>query len=252
MNQTKLFLTICFSVIFHFFNAQQLQLFIKKGEARLSGIKYSSGHVLTIKSEDKLNVESGTVCILKRKDKIAEIKDAKMYSYKELLKLVSVSKSYTKAFISVATNQQVSLKKSAGITTRGFDENPWDYSPKDSVIILSDSLIIKAGCSPLKLLSDINLYQINSSTSFVLSKDELIHKIKTPSPGIYMWKYSAELKLDKGNASNVFIVPDILRKQQLLSDYKIYEASLIDFSEEIRQLLLEEYCELQKIYINIQ
>jgi hypothetical protein len=242
-----LFLTVFLFSNF-FISAQQMELFVKKGNVSILDKKYSSGEVITLKPGAILITQSETICLLKKDGNIAEIKAKKSYNYKELLKLVSISKSYTSAFIDVATNQQIATKKSGGISTRGNGNDPWEYFPKDSVFILTDSLTISAGYFPLKLLSDIKLQEINSDKIIFFTKNHLNHTLKTPLPGTYTWKYEAEVESEKGNASNIFFVPTAERKHQMLSEFKFYEASLIEFSYETRDLLLQEYRELHKIY----
>jgi hypothetical protein len=228
--------------------AQELELFIKKGFVTVSDSKISSGQVLVLKKTDELNTNPGSVCLLKQGGKIVELTSGKKYFYKDLLKMLTKSTSFSNSFIKMATNQQPALKKSAGITTRNFD--PKIYEPNDDLFILTDTLLLSVGSFPLKLLDDITLVHNESKLEIKLSKNQLSHRIRLTEMGTYTWSYTVLLGSEKNIFENYFIVPSSEIKMKMLNELVIFNSNLTSFSDSVKELLLQEYAELNMIYLS--
>jgi hypothetical protein len=242
-----LLLSFCFSA--RFVSAQYISLYVKKGKALVEGKEIIAGEVRKVKSKESVQIETGSLVIIRGENTIAEVKPGK-YSYRNLEKLLPRKNSFTESFINTATNQQISTKRSAGAVTRGDNDDPWAYSPADSLLILSDSLILKAGNTPLRLMSAVKMYAESGKDTIYLSADKLTHKFKTPPEGKYCWEYKAKLGSVTKSYKNWFTVPEDEPKKQKLVAYHEYERNLKKFSSELRSLLLEEFLEVNNIYLN--
>jgi hypothetical protein len=229
-------------------SAQELSLYIKKGNALVGQMEYKAGAVVLIKPNELTLVETGSLVILKGDNMIAEVKPGK-YKHSELKKLLTAKRTFTESFIKAATKQQVTSKRSAGVVSRGNNDDPWEYSPSDSLYILSDSLSLKAGNEPLRLISEVKLYALSSTDTLYLSANKLDHKLKTPSAGKYCWVYEAKYGTTRRPYKNYFVVPSETEKHQKLNAYIEFKNGLDGFSPEMQVLLLQDYMQEQKIYL---
>ncbi|MFN6037718.1 MAG: hypothetical protein ACK452_04570, partial [Bacteroidota bacterium] len=179
---------------------------------------------------------------------IIELEQNKTYSHNDLAKITSKNSGFTKSCLAVLTNQDYSIKKLYGSSTRGGSDDPWYYDPKDSLIILSDSILFKVGNSSSELTTDISLYDTIIKNKMILDKKSNIHKIKCPEPGNYTWNYNIKYGSEKKNYRNFFIVPELKEKETILKDYNDFMDAISKFSLELQQCLEEEFCSIKKIY----
>jgi hypothetical protein len=248
MKKSQLFLLLALLACMKSITAQELSLYLKKGNALVGQREYKAGAVVLIKPTELTLVETGSLVMLKGDNMIAEVKPGK-YNYKELRKLLPTKRTFTESFINTATNQQVATKRSAGVVTRGNNDDPWAYSPTDSLYILSDSLSLKAGNEPLRLLSEIKLYALIGNDTLYLSANKLVHKLKTPSAGRYCWVYEAKYGTTRRTYKNYLVVPSETEKHQRLNAYIEFKNGLDGFSVEMQNLLRLDYIQENKIYI---
>ena len=249
MNKTLLLLLLSYCFSAKFVSAQDLSLYVKKGKALVEGKEFKAGEIRKVNSNESVQIETGSLVIIRGNNTITEVKAGK-YSYKNLEKLLPRKESFTESFINIATNQQIATKRSAGVVTRGDNDDPWAFSPADSLLILSDSLTLITGSNPLKLMTQIKIYAEFGKDTIYLSADKLTHKFKTPPEGKYCWEYKAKLGSETKQYKNWFTVPGDEQKKQQLVAYHEYERGLKDFSAEMRSLLLEEFLEANSIYFN--
>ncbi len=241
---------VFFAFCSHFVFTQTIDLFVKKGDVFVSSKKVKVGEVIKLKTSDVLELGTNARVIIKGNATMAEVPAGLKYSYKKLKNILAKKTTYSKAFVEVVTNQQVTLKKSAGVTTRGGDFDPWEYFPSDSSIILVDSLELSFGSENLRLLTNILIYQKGKTDTLVLTKNSLHNKITGLSPGLYIWEYTAKYTDTSRKYQNFFIIPSDLDRKKHLDEYFEFQKSLEDFSPDMRDLLMNEYLELKKIIVN--
>ena len=145
------------------------------------------------------------------------------------------------------TNQQHVASKSSGVTMRGDPSELWAYSPADSFRVIGDSLVLTAGEGGVRLLTHIRLYRKGGLDTIRLSADRLRHVLACPPPGEYGWTYVVEGAGRRGEADNLFLVPDAATRTALVAAYRAYRDSLSGFTGELRGLLLDEYCRMRRI-----
>jgi hypothetical protein len=248
MKKSQLFLLLALLTCIKSISAQELSLYVKKGNALVGQSKYKDGAIVMLKPNETAQVETGSLVILKGENMIAEVKPGK-YNYKELKKLLPAKRTFTESFINAATNQHITIKRSAGVVTRGNNDDPWAYSPADSLYILSDSLRLKAGNEPLRLLSEIKLFALAGNDTLYLSANKLVHQLKTPPTGQYCWVYEAKYGTTRRPYKNYFVVPSTNQKQQKLNAFIEFKNGLDGFSVEMQELLREEYMLENNLYI---
>ena len=243
----------CLFLFFYFLSlmasAQPIQVFVKKGSIELGNKMYNSGAIAQMDAGQTLDINPGALCLMKMGSRLVELQAGKTYSYEQVKSQLKPSTGFGEAFVQTITQQQVVQKRTPGITTRGNEADPWEYTPKDSVCILSDSLTIKAGNPPLRLREGIRLMGAHNNIDTVFDANLLHFTIQTPREGTYVWSYQGVLENKKGTGRNVFFVPPPQQKKMLLEDYLAFKKSLGSFSEEMQKFLLKEYQEVQRIYL---
>jgi hypothetical protein len=228
---------------------QNLDVYVKLGSVELEGNKHTAGNILHLKPNQDLLVHPGAICILKNETNIKELPPGRKYTFDELQKTLQSSKSFSKYFIQTITTNQIIQNKNPGITMRGNPSDPYEFSPADSTIILSDSIRLSLGHPPLSLNSPIRLYKIGAADTLFLQNNGLEYHIETPNePGSYIWNYHLKLGSITGLATNLFIVPDEKQRSIYLSDLNSYTESIAPFSNDLKTILLNEYYSLKKIY----
>ncbi|NDB35781.1 MAG: hypothetical protein EB023_10695 [Flavobacteriia bacterium] len=60
-------------------------------------------------------------------------------------------------------------------------------------------------------------------------------------PGLYRWEYKARLGDRNFLFQNIFIVPDKNKLQLILEEIQAYKTELFAFSQEMQDILLNEY-----------
>lgn len=228
--------------------AQPVDVYVKKGDARVSGRLVPSGQTAQVGPGGQLEVMEGSAALVRWKTSIAEVRAGQAYTYDRLMALFRGGKSYSKAFLEVITNQQHVASKSSGVTMRGDPTESWAYSPADSFRVLGDSLVLTAGSGGMRLLTEIRLFRRGGTDTIRLPADRLRHALPCPPPGAYVWTYIVEGAGRRGEADNLFIVPDTATKSVLVAAYQLYRYSLSGFTEEMRGLLLDEYARKERIH----
>lgn len=229
--------------------AQPIQVFVKKGSIELGTKMYNSGDIAQIDGGQTLDINSGALCLVKMGSRLVELQPGKTYSYEQVKSQLKPSTRFGEAFVQTISQQHVIQKRAPGITTRGNEEDPWEFTPKDSVSILSDSLTFKAGNPPLRLKEGIRLTNAHNYVDTVFDVNLLHITTQTPLEGTYVWSYQGVLENKKGIANNVFFVPPPEQKKKLMDDYLAFKKSLGGFSEAMKDVLLKEYQEVQRIYL---
>ena len=246
----KKFLLIYFCLLFgHLANAQDITLYVKKGNVDYANQVLKAGDKQIVKKGDAVKVHVGGLALLNRDKSWVEVPQNKVLSYAELEKLIPQKKGYSSAFVTATTNQTYAKKRSAGVTTRGGQGESESYSPLDSLFILSDSIKLTVGGSAVKLQSDIKLFEISKGDTVVYSRSANTHAIVCPAPGEYSWVYTFTRDRKTYKASNYFIVPNKTKRADLEKQLQEYKNELSEFSEEMKTALIEEYCDANKIYL---
>jgi hypothetical protein len=229
---------------------QKLEVFVKRGSVQFAGSNHSVGSILNIQENQRIDINPGALCMAKREGNIKELESGRKYTFDELVETLKKSKSFTESFVKTITTQQLNQKKVAGIATRGQEVNVVEYSPIEMAVILSDSIMLTVGHPPLVLVQPIKVYRFGGGDTLFLENNGLSYSIGTPpEPGIYVWTYKVQLGKNLGTADNAFVVPTEQVRKCLIHGINAYTESISVFSAELRELLLQEYYALQKVYL---
>jgi hypothetical protein len=231
-------------------SSQDIYLLVKKGSSIISDRVVRPGTLEVISKKDSVIISPSSLVLVKKNNSIIELKNSKEYSYKDLQILFETNQSFSSNFINVISNQDYHTKRQSGVTTRGMSKvDVWQYSPLDSVRILSDSILVAVGSNESKLITDINLYKIGSSDTIKLSANTNEHMIACPPQGEYIWEYRIQNGLEIKKFKNYFIVPEKKYKDSLYTDYINFKKSLKSFSMDMQNHLLKEYYFNNKIWL---
>jgi hypothetical protein len=245
----KLLLLFFINLISGFCISQNLKILVKKGSAFVSSRNISpEDGMQVLKDNDEVKVIGNSLVLINKNKSVIELIPNKTYSFADINSCLKKSKGFTSSFFKVLSNQDYSLKKQYGSSTRGGTNDLWSYSPDDSLIIVSDSITISVGVQNSELVTDIVIFDSISKFNLVLNKLNNFHKINCPEPGKYFWKCKLKNGNDIKTYSNIFFVPDIQTKKKIISDYKDYCKSIKSFSKEMQMALRYDYCRMNKIY----
>jgi hypothetical protein len=140
-------------------------------------------------------------------------------------------------------NQKYHIEDKVGSTSRGAEEN-WEYFPKDGYKSLENTVFLKVNQNSNRLSSNIKIFKLGDIDTIVLKETELSIGINIQKPGEYHWVYTAE----KGMYDNNFIIPSSEEQQKLKEALANFKKSILKFSPEMQEHLIQEYIYLNKLF----
>ena len=219
-------------------------LVVKKGVVTLSSKKIKSGQIEILKNTDTIKLSPASLVFVTNNKKLIELSPSKTYAPKEIVKLFASSKtSFNDDFIKLIMNQKYHIEVKVGSTSRGLEEN-WDYLPNDSFKSLENKVFLKVNQNSNKLTTDVKLYKIGDQDTIYVKASELYNGIKLDKPGEYHWVYTTE----KDFYDNNFFIPHSEEQQQLKEAFLNFKKSILNFSTEIQEQLLQEYLYINKLF----
>lgn len=244
MEKKSLIFTLCFLTTSFLLGQNKISIIVKKGRVNLSHKVIKSGQIEIFKIDDTLKVFAYSLVFVKKNKKIVELATNKKFSYKEISSLFSKSKtSFTEDFINILMSQKYQIQEKSGSTSRGIDDG-WEYLPNDSCTTLNNFLHLSINESKNKLTSEIKLFLKGEKDTIILKPSELTKGIKLDKPGEYHWVYTTE----KGFYDNNFFIPHSEEQQQLKEAFLNFKKSILNFSPEMQEQLLQEYLYINKLF----
>lgn len=244
MEKRNLILSIFICISSFLCSQSEKMLIVKKGIASLSSKKVKSGHIEILKSTDTIKVSPASLVFITNNKKIVELKPNKTYTPKEIRKLFVASKiSFNDDFINVIMNQKYHIEDKVGSTSRGAEEN-WEYLPNDSFKSLENTVSLKINQNLNKLTTDVRLYRLGDQDTLTLKGSDLSNGIKLDKPGEYHWIYNTQ----KAMYDNNFFIPPSEEQQQLKEAFLNFKNSILNFSTEMQEQLLQEYLYINKLF----
>lgn len=239
-----------FLAIVNISNSQNLQIFVKRGSVIISNKIVKAGRVEVIAPGDIVKLNPSSLALILQNKKIIEIGAEKEYKFNDIVGLFNTNKTFSGAFVETLLNQDYSAQKQSLSTSRGINNsNPCDYSPLDSIRVISDSITFSTGGASCELLSDIKLVRVGSNDTAFIPKGTKYPTVKCPPPGKYFWVYKIQNGSIISTYRNIFIVPESSISKSLYINYKNYSESLNIFTKELQEQLIAEYFSVNKIYI---
>ena len=181
-------------------------------------------------------------------------------------KLKSVkSNSQTRNFIKYLNkiyeeieNNKNSYGASLGGASRGIENKIPSFSPEDNSIILNDTVVLIFCDTNSSLVSKLIVTNQNTNEEeykdMPNSKNISLFNLK---PGNYSWTYklqSSDMKLYE--FENIFIIPDSAEKFKRLNEISNFKEYLNEckkcFSEESREILIDDFYKKNKFYTRIK
>jgi hypothetical protein len=258
-NLLKLFFFSFFICMVLISGAQGISIKIKKGTAKVNDTLYdATGQLIAIKANDLVVVSQNSMVIAMSTNKMVELKPGIKYTCKQINDLINKSSaSFTSDFLKVIFSEpmQKSKQKQSGGLTRGSTGGVLsDYYPEDDMIILSDQVLLDCGYDSCRLIG--NLLVLHESTGEIMynnapEKNKLL--LKVVKPGTYTWGYTILCKTDKQEVresyKNIFVVPDMKSKENILSEVDTFKKNIQAFSTELQQECMSLYLYNHRYYI---
>ena len=183
--------------------------------------------------------------------------NSKLKNVKPNSQIGNFIKYINKIYVEIENNKN-SYGASLGGTSRGIKNEIPNFSPEDNSIILNDTVVLIFCDSNSSLASKLTI--TNQNTNEVVyndipnSKNISLFNLK---PGNYSWKYklqSSEMKMYEFD--NLFVIPDSAEKFKGLkniTEFNDYLNTCKDcFSEELREILFNDYLKKNKFYTNVK
>jgi len=228
---------------------QGIQILPKKGIVYLNGKILRAGQISEINPGDSISIPIKSLVLVRKGSAFKELKSGLRYGFKSIDSQFKSRKAYSQAFASVLDRQGASKLSDEGSAMRGSShEGLWGFSPNDSVRVIGDSIDFQVGTEQSKLLSDIRVFGRELADTIILKAGQPNFLLKTPKSGTYFWSYILDNQGLKDEFLNIFIIPVQKDRKLLQAAYFDFCKSLDDFSPDMKQLLIKEYCANYKVY----
>ena len=244
-------------------SAQDLLLKVKKGTAKVGATVISEqSSSLTLKQTDEVKVYPGTLLLVRRDVIVVELPAAHTYSYADILALIERKKKAGQGNIASVTfldPMQHSVMSNKGYSIRST-EKEYDadfFYPLDNMKLIDGSAAFIIGNNSVKILGKVLVLNLKN-------KDSVYHSVpvnnrfelnKLPK-GEYSWAYKIAYSKDNHSIESIyrnsFIVPSGKECKKLKKKINAYKQTIINFSLEMQQILLLEYCISLNIFIELE
>jgi hypothetical protein len=154
--------------------------------------------------------------------------------------------------------KEYSYGATTGAASRGIENKIPSFSPEDNSIILNDTIVL-IFCDPNSSLVS-KLTVTNQNTNEEIYNDMPNTKnisIFDMKPGNYNWVYKIQTNEKKMyEFQNIFIVPDTKEKNKRLNEISNFKKYLNEckkcFSEDAREILIDDFYKKNKFYTSIK
>jgi hypothetical protein len=137
-----------------------------------------------------------------------------------------------------------------GAVSRSFSESPPEFSPSDSVIVLSDTLEFKWGTGTTLRSNLIIINETASDTVYNSFPEGDSLRLGSFASGLYSWSYDL-VDIEKSlfyKYRNIFIIPSAAQKQKLMTEYKNFILAVSDLGQEVKLRLRNDFITQNKYY----
>jgi hypothetical protein len=137
-----------------------------------------------------------------------------------------------------------------GAVSRGFMDSPPEYSPPDSVVVLSDAIELKWSIGTRLISNLIVINETTADTVYNSLQDDDSLLLKSLSSGFYSWSYDL-VEIGKSlmfKYRNIFIIPPTHQKRILMSEYENFINEVSDLSPAVQVKLRNEFITRNQYY----
>lgn len=233
----------------------QLRLKVKKGVAFIGTAVFSpESFSYEMKSTDILELESGSILIVRQDVTVIELQSGRKYGYDELKSLIKKSNDKRSGgFINVAFGEKIDKGRInstragvQGASNRTSDKFDY-YYPKDSSIVYGKDVVLSVGDLTTEMKSKVIVKNLTNSKIYFegLPNDNCI-KLSNLESGKYEWSYTIANKFNTGVIEylNTFTVLNNTESKRIKTKINTFKKNLSGFSPTLQTILLEEFHEV--------
>ena len=230
---------------------QYPKVFVNQGSVTVNNrFKFPAGETFDIRPNLQISLNANSIITCKRGDKISAHSGVKIMTYEEVMSVLDQSKVITDSYFENMFSGNYKLNKEAyGSVGRdlGNERQANYYYPIDSMIVITDSVILEIGNSKTQLLGQFTFEMPNGDT-FKIAPNKNSIKVAAVNPGEHHWGCDMILDGEEFEFDNIFFVPDLETKKRIRKEYQSFQSGLIGMDKIARQYLLKSWLNERSYY----
>ena len=249
MKNTLLILSVLLSFTVHL---QYAKAIVNKGEATVNDrFTFKPGQYFDIRPSQKINLTEYSIMTCKKNEKIMVYAGPVSITYQSIMEDLEVSKVASDAYFeNMFSGNYVADISGYGSVDRGLDNenSPTYFFPFDSMLVISDSVILEIGNRKTSFLSDIKVVNPEGEIVFMSTENLNYVLLKNLVPGDYNW--SCDILVDDNEIEfhNYFKVPFQNEKEDLLGSIETFKSLISSLDDSTREFMLESWLKHHDYY----
>lgn len=246
-------LLLVFFVLYSFkVHLQYAKAIVNKGEVTVNNtFVFKPGQYFDIRPSQKITLSESSIITCKKSKKIMVYSGAASISYSDIMEDIAVSSLVSDAYFdNMFSGNYVAEIVGYGSVDRGLDNenSPTYFYPEDSMLVLSDSVVLEVGNRKTSFLSDIKV--VNPEGELVVMSTENLNYglLKNLVPGDYNW--SCDILVDDNEIEfhNYFKVPVQNEKEDMLGSIETFKSLISSLDDSTREFILESWLKHHDYY----
>lgn len=249
MKNTLLILSVLLSFTVHL---QYAKAIVNKGEATVNDrFTFKPGQYFDVRPSQKINLTEYSIMTCKKNEKIMVYAGPVSITYQSIMEDLEVSKVASDAYFeNMFSGNYVADISGYGSVDRGLDNenSPTYFFPFDSMLVISDSVILEIGNSQTSFLSDIKV--VNPKGELLVMSTENLNYVllKNLEPGDYNWSCNISVDDNVIEFYNCFNVPIKEEKTALIARKTAFQDLVRGLDELAEKFMMEKWKEDNSIY----
>lgn len=249
MKNTLLILSVLLSFTVHL---QYAKAIVNKGEATVNDrFTFKPGQYFDIRPSQKINLTEYSIMTCKKNEKIMVYSGPESITYSSIMEDLEVNSVASDAYFeNMFSGNYVADISGYGSVDRGLDNenSPTYFFPFDSMLVISDSVILEIGNRKTSFLSDIKVVNPEGEIVFMSTENLNYVLLKNLVPGDYNW--SCDILVDDNEIEfhNYFKVPFQNEKEDLLGSIETFKSLISSLDDSTREFMLESWLKHHDYY----
>ena len=250
MKKTLLILSLLISFPVHL---QYAKAIVNKGVATVNDrFTFKPGQDFDIRPSQRINLSDSSIITCKKNKKIMVYSGPESITYSRIMEDLEVNSVASDAYFdNMFSGKYVVEISGYGSVDRGLDieKSQTYFFPLDSMLVLSDSVILEVGNSKTSFLSPIKIQDPKGERIEVDTKNSNFIILDNLEPGIYYWGCIILLDGDEDyEYNNYFIVPKNEERKELLRGKKLFAELISGLDHSVRKKWMSSWLDSHSYY----
>ncbi|MDA9206941.1 hypothetical protein N9O41_01255 [Crocinitomicaceae bacterium] len=249
MKKTLLILSLLLSFSVHL---QYAKAIVNKGVATVNDkFTFKPGQDFDIRPSQRIILSDSSIITCKKDKKIIVYSGPNNVSYSSIMEDLELNSIASDAYFdNMFSGKYVVEISGYGSVDRGLDieKSATYFFPLDSMLVLSDSVVLEIGNSKTSFLSPIKIQDPKGELLKISTESLNYLVLRNLEPGDYHWSCRILVDEDEIEFQNYFKVPSQNERTDLLDSRDVFQGLISSFDESVRAFLMDSWLESRSYY----